>query len=95
MKLHLSGGGLLEDAASSMPSPADSPPEHAAGAGASPPRGCTDYSDFAGHIGIDEAGRGCLAGPVVAAAVLFPSSFDFSAELPGLDDSKRLKPAKR
>ncbi|MDR1685976.1 MAG: ribonuclease HII [Desulfovibrio sp.] len=46
-------------------------------------------------MGIDEAGRGCLAGPVVAAAALFPSSFDFSAELPGLDDSKRLKPAKR
>ncbi|MDR2124149.1 MAG: ribonuclease HII [Desulfovibrio sp.] len=47
------------------------------------------------RIGIDEAGRGCLAGPVVAAAVLFASSFDFAAELPGLDDSKRLQPAKR
>ncbi|MBQ9451702.1 MAG: ribonuclease HII [Desulfovibrio sp.] len=36
--------------------------------------------------GIDEAGRGCLAGPVVAAAVILPARFD----LPGLDDSKSL-----
>ena len=34
--------------------------------------------------GIDEAGRGCLAGPVVAAAVILPHSY----ELPGLNDSK-------
>jgi len=34
--------------------------------------------------GIDEAGRGCLAGPVVAAAVILPPIFD----LPGLNDSK-------
>lgn len=34
--------------------------------------------------GIDEAGRGCLAGPVVAAAVILPPSYD----LPGLNDSK-------
>ena len=34
--------------------------------------------------GIDEAGRGCLAGPVVAAAVILPQSY----ELPGLNDSK-------
>ena len=34
--------------------------------------------------GIDEAGRGCLAGPVVAAAVILPITFD----LPGLNDSK-------
>ena len=34
--------------------------------------------------GIDEAGRGCLAGPVVAAAVILPASYD----LPGLNDSK-------
>ena len=37
--------------------------------------------------GADEAGRGCLAGPVVAGAVIFPDGFD----LMGLDDSKVLK----
>jgi ribonuclease HII len=36
--------------------------------------------------GVDEAGRGPLAGPVVAAAVIFPSQFF----LDGVDDSKRL-----
>ena len=41
--------------------------------------------------GIDEVGRGCLAGPVVAAAVILPES----AFVPGLDDSKRLTPAQR
>lgn len=41
--------------------------------------------------GVDEAGRGCLAGPVVAAAVILPRG----AALVGLNDSKRLTPAKR
>lgn len=41
--------------------------------------------------GIDEAGRGCLAGPVVAAAVILPAIFD----LPGLADSKKLTAASR
>jgi len=41
--------------------------------------------------GIDEAGRGPLAGPVVAAAVILPPGFD----LPGLDDSKKLTARKR
>jgi ribonuclease HII len=36
--------------------------------------------------GVDEVGRGCLAGPVVAAAVILPRG----CVLPGLDDSKRL-----
>ena len=36
--------------------------------------------------GVDEAGRGSLAGPVVAAAVILPEG----CVLPGLDDSKRL-----
>lgn len=41
--------------------------------------------------GIDEAGRGPLAGPVVAAAVVLPAGF-----LPeGLNDSKKLTPARR
>lgn len=41
--------------------------------------------------GTDEAGRGCLAGPVVAGAVIFTEGFD----LIGLDDSKVLKPEER
>ena len=41
--------------------------------------------------GCDEAGRGCLAGPVVAAAVVLPAD----VRLPGLDDSKKLSPAQR
>ncbi|MBR9984615.1 MAG: ribonuclease HII [Desulfosarcina sp.] len=41
--------------------------------------------------GIDEAGRGPLAGPVVSAAVILPEG----ADLPGIDDSKKLTPAKR
>lgn len=41
--------------------------------------------------GVDEAGRGCLAGPVVAAAVI-PSR---QGALPGVDDSKALKPEAR
>ena len=41
--------------------------------------------------GIDEAGRGPLAGPVCAAAVILPPHF----ELPGLNDSKKLTDKKR
>ena len=41
--------------------------------------------------GIDEAGRGPLAGPVVSAAVVLPPSFLDA----GVTDSKRLSPAKR
>jgi ribonuclease HII len=41
--------------------------------------------------GVDEAGVGPLAGPVVAAAVVLPDD----PELPGLDDSKKLAPAIR
>lgn len=42
-------------------------------------------------IGVDEVGRGCLAGPVVAAAVMLRPGFSLS----GVDDSKKLTPAKR
>ncbi|MBV9673908.1 MAG: ribonuclease HII [Verrucomicrobia bacterium] len=41
--------------------------------------------------GVDEAGRGPLAGPVVAAAVVLPADFS----LAGVDDSKKLIPAAR
>lgn len=41
--------------------------------------------------GVDEAGRGPLAGPVCAAAVLLPPGL----ELPGLNDSKKLSEKKR
>ena len=41
--------------------------------------------------GIDEAGRGPLAGPVVASAVILPED----VYLPHLDDSKRLSPQRR
>lgn len=41
--------------------------------------------------GVDEAGRGPLAGPVVAAAVIFP----LEVEIPGINDSKKLSEKKR
>ncbi len=46
--------------------------------------------------GVDEAGRGPLAGPVVAAAVILPPwSPRLAAALAGVDDSKRLIPSRR
>jgi ribonuclease HII len=47
--------------------------------------------------GLDEAGRGCLAGPVVAAAVILPleESEATTARLVGVNDSKQLTPAQR
>jgi len=41
--------------------------------------------------GVDEAGRGPLAGPVVAAAVVLPREMPFA----GIDDSKKLSPGRR
>ena len=50
------------------------------------------YSDTVNHIcGVDEAGRGPLAGPVCAAAVILPCDL----EIPGLTDSKKLTDKKR
>lgn len=46
---------------------------------------------FSMIAGIDEVGRGPLAGPVVASAVILPETF----YLPGLDDSKKISEAKR
>lgn len=42
-------------------------------------------------IGVDEAGRGALAGPVVIASV----KLDYSLPIEGIDDSKKLSPARR
>ena len=46
----------------------------------------SSYSKYNLEVGTDEAGRGCLAGPVVAAAVILP--VNFSHEF--LNDSKKL-----
>lgn len=43
------------------------------------------------EAGVDEAGRGCLAGPVFAAAVILPSNI----RIPGLNDSKQITAADR
>ena len=44
------------------------------------------YSNLTYECGTDEAGRGCLAGPVTAAAIILPSDFN----VPFLNDSKQL-----
>ena len=50
------------------------------------------YSEgFSLLAGVDEAGRGPLAGPVCAAACILPQNL----EIPGLNDSKKLSPQKR
>jgi len=49
------------------------------------------YSTYRFEAGTDEAGRGCLSGPVVAAAVILPH--DFKHEL--LNDSKQLSEKNR
>ncbi|APY08922.1 ribonuclease HII [Winogradskyella sp. J14-2] len=46
----------------------------------------TQFSNFDFECGTDEAGRGCLAGPVTAAAVILPPDFNNSL----LNDSKQL-----
>ncbi|CAM1351299.1 ribonuclease HII [Tenacibaculum insulae] len=50
--------------------------------------------NYSGHVleaGTDEAGRGCLSGPVVAAAVILPENFQHEL----LNDSKQLSEKKR
>ena len=49
------------------------------------------FQDSLIEAGIDEAGRGCLAGPVVAAAVILPRDFND----PELNDSKKLTEKQR
>lgn len=51
----------------------------------------SNYSGFTNEAGTDEAGRGCLSGPVVAAAVILP--MDFTHEY--LTDSKQLSEKRR
>ncbi|MGJ8745837.1 ribonuclease HII [Polaribacter sp.] len=50
-----------------------------------------NFSGFTLEAGTDEAGRGCLSGPVVAAAVILPKDFTH----PFLNDSKQLSEKKR
>ncbi|WP_439128649.1 ribonuclease HII [Polaribacter sp.] len=50
-----------------------------------------NYSGFSLEAGTDEAGRGCLSGPVVAAAVILPADFSH----PFLNDSKQLSEKRR
>ena len=50
------------------------------------------FSDFYQiEAGCDEAGRGCLSGPVFAAAVILPKDLI----IPGLDDSKKISEKRR
>jgi len=51
----------------------------------------TQCSNFEFECGTDEAGRGCLAGPVTAAAVILPPNFNNDL----LNDSKQLSEKKR
>ena len=50
-----------------------------------------NFSGFPLEAGTDEAGRGCLSGPVVAAAIILPQNFSH----PLLNDSKQLSEKKR
>lgn len=50
-----------------------------------------NYSNLKMECGTDEAGRGCLAGPVTAAAVILPDNFENKT----LNDSKQLSEKKR
>ena len=49
------------------------------------------YSEYFLEAGIDEVGRGCLAGPVVAAAVIFPPDYSHK----DIRDSKRINSNER
>ncbi len=50
-----------------------------------------EKGNFHWLIGVDEVGRGPLAGPVVACAVVLPTSWD----IPGINDSKKLSEKRR
>jgi len=46
-------------------------------------------------VGIDEAGRGPLAGPVAVGVVAVPVGYNIKKKFPGVADSKKLSPKKR
>lgn len=46
-------------------------------------------------LGVDEAGRGPLAGPVSVGVVAVPEGFDVAQEFPGVADSKKISEKKR
>lgn len=55
-----------------------------------------EYASYTGVTGIDEVGRGCLAGPVVVAAVTWKPGLCWQdAELAALDDSKAINAKQR
>lgn len=58
------------------------------------PKTASDNQKSLWHIGIDEAGRGPLAGPVSVGAILVRHDFDFSI-FKNLKDSKKLSEARR
>lgn len=57
------------------------------------------YKNVAGIVGVDEAGRGCLAGPVIAGAILLPKTFFRKAKnriaTSEMNDSKQFNELKR
>lgn len=46
-------------------------------------------------LGVDEAGRGPLAGPLTVGFIKAPNDFDILKAFPGINDSKQLTPKKR
>lgn len=56
---------------------------------------CCWRDDYRFVVGLDEAGRGALAGPITAAAVVLPHGLRLSARLRQINDSKLLTEARR
>lgn len=55
-----------------------------------------EYSErYSAIAGVDEVGRGSIAGPIVAAAVVFDDYTKIKKKLKGVDDSKKITPQKR
>lgn len=74
------------------------PPVSPAAAAAVPPPPEEDpWASHAPHVcaGVDEVGRGCLFGPVFAAAVVLPAASLLPLETAGLTDSKKLSARRR